>query len=152
MKRVTFFLILLMILVACGGTEDEPTPTPEPTSTPAPEALPAEDRLAIETDYETLRQLHVELSNIWESLVRGETAQCGTAFPIMPSRADLVGYGEVSDLLLRAASELRAAGLRWEGECANPRENVPQEVIEGGLLEVRAAGDALREVESFLAE
>ena len=150
MKRIVFVCILLM--AACGGTEDEPTPTPEPTFTPAPEAIPAEDRLAIEKSYEILRQLHVELSNIWEALSRGETAQCGNDFPIMPSREALAGHGEISDPLLRAASELRAAGLRWEGECANPRENVPQEVIEGGLLEVRAAGDALRDVETFLSE
>jgi hypothetical protein len=153
MKQSAVFLVLLVILAACGSNEAEPpTVTPAPPPTPTEDVIPVEDRLAIETNYETLRQLHAEISGIWEALARNENAQCGTEFPIMPSREDLTGYGEISDHLLRAASELRAAGIRWESECANPRENVPQQVIEAGLLEVRAAGDALREVESFLAE
>jgi hypothetical protein len=103
----------------------------------------------IEENYETLRQLHVEISGIWESLARGENVQCGTEFEI-PTPGSF--SSEMGQQLATIAAELRAASNRWVAECANPRADVPQEIIEAGLLEVRAAGDALREVESFLAE
>ena len=151
MKFSALLVFVMLMLVACGGSEDEtPTSTPEPAPTATTDTLSIEKRLSAEEDYEALRQLHVEISGIWESLARGETAQCGTQYDI-PSPGSFSEADEIEGQLRIAASELRAAANRWASECTNPRENVPQEIIEGGLLEVRAAGDALNAVEALLS-
>lgn len=152
--RFAFFLLFVLVLAACSGDDEpeKPATAQPPTATAIPvtvqPTLSTELRLAAEGQYEQLRQLHVQMETIWDALLKGETAQCGEIYNVLSPEfvsADLVE-------LRRAAIELENAVLLWQAECENPRSQPPPDVIDRGVLMVRAAGDALALVEQTLKE
>lgn len=79
----------------------------------------------------------------------GDNVQCGETFPtISPDRFDK--DTPMQDELHRAALDLLEAVQLWQQECNNPRERVPDETINQGVLKTRSAGIALAEIEDFL--
>lgn len=146
-----FPLFLVMVLAACSSTQDKDTSAPSATAQPptATPALSLEARLQAEEDFEQLRQLHSQMQTVWEALQRGETAQCGEGYRSL-SPESLPDGDPLNTRLRLAAAQLLEAVQLWQAECANPRQNVPSDIIDRGVLAVRGAGDALREVELLL--
>ncbi|GAB4419187.1 MAG: hypothetical protein Kow00106_15340 [Anaerolineae bacterium] len=150
----------LAALAACAR---HPTPPRTPaTVTPGPQTLPITPSyptlvpalLDLQRDYEALVTAHQTLSAIWEELAHGNAVRCGTT-PFVPdpagiSAADDPTYRDLAETLRQAAIELARSRDLWRAECASPRPQPPPQVINEGLLTVRAAGDALREAASTL--
>lgn len=150
MKHALLILMLLTI-AACGeadpqATELPPTTTDSATVSPA---LPVEVRLDVEARYESLRQSHEQLSAIWEGLATGEQHPCTTEYEIIAPEM-IAGDHALYRTLQQAAIDLEQAAQLWEAECANPRPQVPQSIIDQGMLIVRAAGDSLLLIEQAL--
>ena len=129
-KRATFVLTILLLLVACGGSDPEPTPTPtvEPTSTatavptptatpeptPTPEPSPTPEPTLTPTpepiDYAALAEATVEE---WIESKLGELATVIVeAVAESPDVAELLE--PVPSLLKSAATDLLTASLESE--------------------------------------
>jgi hypothetical protein len=156
MKKMILAL-LLVVMSACSRHKDNEEIQPNPTltlygfitDTPR-SSFSVEERLQIEQDHEQLRQLYEQIAVVWDGLSRNEDVQCGAEIQtISPERFENVP--PVYSQLRRAAVELFDAVELWKGECANPRETVPETVIDRGVLRVRGAEDALRIVEELLS-
>ena len=146
-----FFVSFLIVISACTSS-DEQDKAASPTSTPAVTGtsdFDINERLELEAQYEQLRQLQSQISEVWENLKAGETAQCGIDYEILAPESILRESELESDLRI-AAGELRDAVNLWLEECDNQRETVPPDVIDRGVLMVRAAGDALNAAEDIL--
>jgi hypothetical protein len=75
--------------------------------------------------------------------------QCGETFQtISPDRFE--EELPMQDELHRATLDLLDAVQLWQQECNNPRERVPDEIINQGSLKTRSAGMALSKIEDFL--
>jgi len=149
MNLARFYVFLwLILLVACSPAPDDEEKTPIPTITATDST--SLQLLELEAPYEELRQLHAQLSDIWEGLAQGELQTC-SLIDISISPAQFSDAVSPERELRQATLELQAAALLWETECQRPRENIPQEVISEGVLIVRAAGDALFIVEVALS-
>jgi len=147
--RIGIFLIVISQINGCNSPTPAPTaPPPTPTAAEAPSM---ETRLQAETDYETLRQLHQNLSAIWEGLQRGENIQCGGQFS-SPSPETILGDDAIHTHLRQAARDLTSAANLWRAECQDSRPTVPPETIQRGVLLVRGAGDALGAAEKILMQ
>lgn len=149
--------LLLLALVACESADDgdnnndeDTNPTDVATAVGVPE-LPTDLRLQSETQYEQLRQTHSAISVVWEDLADGETAECGAVYDTLEPQV-FSDEHPVQSALRDATLEINAAVDLWEQECQNPRADVPQTLINDALLIVRAAGVALTDAESYLAE
>lgn len=149
-----------LVLAACGEQRTLPrTPSPlVPLPSPTLDALSfptlSPVLLDLQHDYEALVTAHQDLSAIWEGLARGSAARCG-ALPFVPDpagigTADDLTYRDLAETLRQAAVELTRSRELWQAECASPRPQPPPQVINEGLLAVRAAGDALRKAASTL--
>lgn len=153
------FTLVLITVAACGkddNTSDPaPTDTPAPTATSQATAMPSEERQRLERQYSTLNAAYTELSSLWEGLASGQQIQCAAPpeFPAPEEIAvsDSADGSSVNDYLRSAAIELEQASRLWITECANPRTTIPPDIIDQGRLATRAAGDALRQVETLLA-
>lgn len=156
-----YFLALAaitLLLAACGRERNlasTATPWSQPTR-PAPVfATQPPVLLDLQHDYEGLVTAHQALSAIWEELARGTAVRCGT-LPQVPdpagiSAADDPAYRDLAETLRQAAIELTRSRDLWQAECSAPRPQPPPQVIQQGLLAVRAAGDALRRAETSLS-
>ncbi len=147
------WLFLIVLLAACSSDEDAPQEekTVPPALTPTFEmpTLDSETRQSYEEGFENLRQLHTAMDAVWGALSRGETAQCGTVYtPLSPEEFN--DEHPIAQELYTAAVELTEAVRLWEGECQNPRAEIPSDVRDRGLRMVLTAGDALREAEKLL--
>jgi|GEM_PF-2536412 hypothetical protein len=158
-SRHVLTLGLLAISLAACGEESNPAPgvTPwlQPTR-PAPAfATQSPVLLDLQHDYEALVTAHQGLSTIWEELAHGAAVRCGT-LPQVPDPAGVKAsddptYRALAETLRQAAIELTRSRDLWQAECSTPRPQPPPQVIQEGLLAVRAAGDALRQAESLLS-
>jgi hypothetical protein len=138
-------ILLLYSLMACSPNEDPPQPPQVPTEAPeltVTQTLPIEDRLELEERYTHLRELHSKIAEVWESLDRGETAQCGEEYETLSPEL-FSGTDAPNVSLRRAAVMLVEAAELWEAECARPGENVAPDVIQQGMSRIREAGSAL---------
>jgi len=148
----------MVVLAGCGKeTNPAPTATPRLQSTPPAPTFSTQSPLLLDLqhDYEALVTAHQTLSAIWEGLARGAAVRCGT-LPQVPNPAgisvtDDPTYRDLAESLRQAAIELTRSRDLWQAECATPRPQPPPQVIQQGLLAVRAAGDALRKAESLLS-
>ncbi len=152
MRYLLLFILLALILIACGGdSEDEEnailstlTPTAEDQSAPT---LDPALRETLEFQYEALRQSQEQIETVWQDLQAGQPVSCTTIVEVNVPPEAVTGM----DALFRAAVEIdRAVGL-WEAECQNPRPHPPPEIIDQGLRAALAAGDALRDAEAILS-
>lgn len=152
------FTLTVIAVSACGESDkDDPAPTgtPAPTATTQAPTIPSEERQRLERQYSTLNTAYTELSSVWEGLASGEQIQCSEP-PDFPAPEEIAVDDEASDsslsgYLRSAAIELEQASRLWSTECANPRATIPPDIIDQGRLATRAAGDALRQVETLLA-
>ncbi len=157
-RHVLALGLLMVWLAACGeATNPAPTVTPwrQPTR-PAPTfATQSPALLDLQRDYEALVTAHQALSAIWEGLARGTAVRCGT-LPQVPDPAgisvpDDSTYRDLATTLRQAAIELTRSRALWQAECSTPRPQPLPQVVQEGLLAVRAAGDALRQAEMLLS-
>lgn len=147
-------LLVLILLVACSNEKEDQDSTlvpiqPSPTLDQGP-TLDLDHRLELENYQTQLRQIEGELSTIWESLLANGTSQCGQSFNI-PSQGTFDTTDLIEQDLGQAASNLRQAADLWASECQLGRSIVPSDVIQQGILWVRAAADALSRVEQALS-
>jgi predicted small lipoprotein YifL len=161
--RIILLSLLVLALAACGsnGSHDNPPATAEPgpasgngESTPLPATLsPA--ALHLQRDYESLREAHQKISDIWEGLATGKQVHCGE-YPEVLSPETITSEGDtayelLAALLHSAAIDIGQAINLWKAECTNTRTNPPPDVIDRGRLAVRSAGDALNQAQQLLA-
>jgi len=151
--KVTGWLLIVCMITACTSEEPKKTPVPATTTATAtpfvtPE-LPVDVRLAIEPLYENLWQAYQQMSATWEGLAAGEQSQCGTAYTGLAPEM-ISGEHNLYQTLRQAAIDLEEAAQLWQAECENPRSNVPQNIIDQGVLHVRAANDKLILIEEAL--
>ena len=110
----------------------------------------------LQQDYESLRASQQAIGEIWEKLAANEEVSCGNYPDVLSpetiSAGDDPAYQPLADLLRSAAVDIDHAVAVWKAECANPRRFPPPDVISEGRLAARAAGDALHEAETLLAE
>jgi hypothetical protein len=109
----------------------------------------------LQRDYESLRESHQKISDVWESLAIGTQVQCGD-YPDVMSPETITAEGDpafepLATLLHSAAIDIDEAINLWKAECTRPRANPSPDVIDKGRLAVRAAGDALNQAQELLA-
>jgi hypothetical protein len=162
----TFLLTLLVLTLAACGSD---SPHNQQRSTPAPGSSGSsggENTLApaaaspiavhLQHDYESLRESHQKISDIWEGLATGKQVRCGD-YPDVMSPETITSEGEatfepLATLLHSAAIEIDQAISLWKAECAKPRANPSPDVLDRGRLGVRSAGDALNQAQKLLAD
>ncbi len=149
-------ILLVLTLAACGGkgSDEKPTKTPSPNDlAPATQSPVMAD---LQRDYEALSGAQQAVSEIWDKLAANQEVQCGNYPDVLSpeaiSAADDPAYQPLADLLRSAAVDIAHALAVWKAECSNPRRMPPPDVIDEGRLAARAAGDALKEAETLLAE
>ncbi|MBN1679056.1 MAG: hypothetical protein JW966_02110 [Anaerolineae bacterium] len=162
-----FMLVLMIVFVmalgACGSDETDNNDEPAEQSTESA-PLPGDDApatlspvlMTLQRRYEAIQAAYAAISDVWESLAAGEQAQCGD-YPVVPDPASILSqddpaYGDLADLLRRAAIDTGEAVNLWRAECVNPRTNPSPDVINAGLLAARAAGDALAQAQALLSD
>jgi len=151
--------VVAPILAACGGdaqdtTGGSPAPTMNDTNTIPFAATLRPAMVHLQRSYESLRESHQAITEVWESLATGKQVRCGE-YPEALSPESLTAEGEtalepLAALLRRAAIEIDQAASLWKAECLKPRANPSLDVINRGRLAARAAGDALTEAEGLL--
>jgi len=150
-------ILFVMVLAACGGSDDAQNENRDSEATPTPTPAAASPvRAALQQDYEALRASQQAISDIWEALAANREVQCGS-YPdtLNPEGIFAEGdaaYAPLAESLRRAAIDLDHAVSMWRAECANPRRFPPPDVIDEGRRAARSAGDALREAETLLEE
>lgn len=152
-------IVTLMILMACGTSDDTPDTRHHPSPSPPPASpVPtlSQERIELKQQHAALQTSYDAIALVWEGLATGQQIQCAPP-PDIPAPESITQRNEVqlallSELLRTAAGELRRAAILWQAECANPRPVIPPDVIDRGRLATRAAGDALRQADELLRE
>jgi predicted small lipoprotein YifL len=161
--HIILLSLLALALAACGsnGSHDKPPATAEPglssgnsENTPLP-ATVSPAAVHLQRAYESLRESHQKISDIWEGLATGEQVRCGE-YPEVLSPETITSEGDttyepLAALLHSAAIDIGQAINLWKAECTNTRTNPPSDVIDRGRLAVRSAGDALNQAQELLA-
>jgi len=161
----TILLILtILTLTACSSddsySQPRSTPAPEPTDsngeTTSGPATASPIAVHLQHDYESLRESHQKISDIWEGLATGKQVRCGD-YPDVMSPETITAEGDaafepLATLLHGAAIDIDQAINLWKAECAKPRANPSPDVLDRGRLVVRSAGDALNQAEKLLAD
>jgi len=159
----TIFLFLtVLVLAACNssGSHDKQRSSAEPSpvggeDTPSLVTL-SPVAVHLQRDYESLRDSHQKISDVWEGLATGKQVRCGE-YPEVLSPEVITSEGDVAfeplaTLLHSAAIDIDQAIRLWKAECTRPRANPPPDVIDKGRLLVRSAGDALNQAQKLLAD
>lgn len=162
--RTVLFILLVLTLTACGsdGARHQPRSTPAPgpidnsDGHPSFPATVSPVAVRLQHAYESLRESHQTMSDIWEGLATGQQVRCGD-YPAVISPETITSEGDASfeplaTLLHSAAIDVDQAINLWKAECAKPRANPSPDVINQGRFIVRSAGDALDQAEKLLAD
>lgn len=162
-KHLILGLLLILMLVACGGDDNEDdskaietnipiaTETLSTTEIESPTLDPVQ-RTMLEGQYELLRQSQSHIEGIWTDLRIGNEVSCATELQFSLSPDDITGSDPVSVALFDAAVELETAYGMWQAECDNNRSQPPADVIDGGVRAALAAGDKLDDAEDLLSQ
>jgi hypothetical protein len=149
--RGWMFIFLVLVLAACGDKSEDKKDVP-PTMPSLATQSPV--LVHLQRDYESLRESHQAISDVFEALNALEQVQCGT-YPEMLGPESISAendpvYESLAETLDQAAIAIEEAVTVWQMECERPGGRVDAATIRSGVLITRAAGDRLDEAETML--